>query len=182
RFAPIQFIFRMARRKPKPVTREKPALAVVPASKFRITGADVTDAGKIQVDFYIVIVVIENRVAIDGQRSLADGALEMHVLNPAENVARHSVLLLKLRIVAGDVQAADSQFDPVLRRLFFNGGAIFVYRRLVIAGAERRNCEQDRERESGVKERAFHLVTQMPIDLRAVDGFVAPGRPAGALR
>src|ERR1051325_5448828 len=141
----------MARREPKPGAGEESAVPVVPAPKFRVTGADVTDSRKTQLGFYIVVVVIENRAAIDSQRSLADGALEMQVLDSAENVARHSVLLFELRIVAPDVHAADPQFDPVLGRLFLNRGAILVDRSFIIARAHWGNSKDERKRENNLE-------------------------------
>ena len=43
----------------------------------------------------------------------------MHVLDAAEDVARHPVLLLELGLVAVDNESADSELDPVLVVLAF---------------------------------------------------------------
>ena len=48
------------------------------------------------------------------------------------------MLLFELRVVAANVDAADSELDPVLRRRFsfFGRGAVFVDRGFIVAGAE----------------------------------------------
>src|SRR4051794_31654987 len=100
------------------------------------------------------------------------------------------MLLFKLGLVAGDVDAADTQLDPVFRsRLFLNRcrGAVVGDRRFIIVRKQPWNCQSRRgpdrngAAESRVGSDAFHLKAEVAVGLRTVDGFVTAGRPAGAL-
>src|SRR5438477_390284 len=173
RLAAIERHFGMRRLEECLADRKKTAIAIVPASKLRVAAADVTDFWESQVDLHVVIVVIEDGAAIDGEgRVLAQLAFDVHALDPAEYVAGDPMFLFKLGVVPRDVDAADSELDPVLRRLF-----LFSYGcgrgRLVIAGA----CRVSAKRSRAAEHR--RALPQPPPAGQAACSFVSGAMPRG---
>src|SRR6059058_4624984 len=82
-FAAIELHLRMLRLKEGIADWIETAIAVIPAPEFRVTGANVTYACLGEVDSQIVIVRVENTVAIYGESSLAHFLFVMQIRNAA---------------------------------------------------------------------------------------------------
>src|ERR1051325_1849837 len=138
-FAPIERHLLVGRREELAINREKTPIPVVPAPKLVVPGPNVTKIRLRYVYGDIIVVVIEDGMPVDRKRSvLIEGLLEVEVLDPAKNVAGYSVLLLKLRRISVNDQAADPKLDPILG-LFFGGRGGCFFRS--VSGTERTKAE-----------------------------------------
>ena len=103
------------REKRAAIVRKEPAVPIVPTAEFSKTGFDITELWLRQLQCYIVIVGIQDRVAVDRKQAvLAQRPLKVQVLDAAvSGIGREPVLLFELSVVAVHNGAANTELDPV---------------------------------------------------------------------
>ncbi|KAF5407856.1 MAG: hypothetical protein Udaeo2_19780 [Candidatus Udaeobacter sp.] len=108
--------FGKRRREKYIVVRKEGAVPIVPAAKFSKTGLNITELRFRQLDLYVVIVRIPDRVAVDRKQAVfAKRPLKVQVLDAAvSGIGREPVLLFELSVVPVHNGAANAELDPVL--------------------------------------------------------------------
>src|SRR5256885_400644 len=126
RVSAIDVHFGVRRVKKHIVRRKNPAAAVIPTAKLCVASLDVAEVGFRELERYVVIVEIPERVTIDRKlRVFADSSLQVQILNTAVSlIAWKPVFLFELRTIAASDDSADSELDPifVFLGLLFGGG------------------------------------------------------------
>ena len=93
------------------VVRKEPAVAIIPAAKFRVASLYVAEIRFRQLHGHVVIVEIPERVTIDRKYAVfVESSFKVQILDAAVNlIARKPVFLFELRAVATRDDAADSR-------------------------------------------------------------------------